>query len=151
MVIKIWYSAGKSIEPQDWMVICSNGTWEEHFYFCFIVFVSICLTQVFINSLLTIKVSMLKKKKYFPPSHFGRKIHIPLIFLGKHLGHCPLCGLFTLLCYLVSLWIGCVEVLFYNADPWPHTHSAQQLLPCLIWVDLIPYEDTETHCTETHP
>ena len=63
MVIKIWYSAGKSIESQGWMVICCNGTWKELFYFFFIVFLSICLTQVFINSLLTIKVPVLLKKK----------------------------------------------------------------------------------------
>lgn len=73
MVIKIWYNTDKSIESQGWMVICSNGTWKKRFYFCFIVFLSLCLTQVFINSLLNLKVSMLKKKKkYFPPSHFGR-------------------------------------------------------------------------------
>ena len=109
MVIKIWYSTGKSIESQVWLVICCNGTWEELFYFFFIVFLSICLTQVFINSLLTIKVPVLLKKKKpknkFSPSHFARNIYILLVSLSKRVSLCPLYGLLTLLCDQVPLWV----------------------------------------------
>lgn len=116
MVIKNWYSSGKSIESHDWMVICSIGTWEKHFYFCFIVFLSICLMQVLIYTLLTIKVSMLKrKKKCFSFSYFRRN-YISHLSSSENSWGIVLCMAFSPSCSSMPLWA--------------HVHTAQQLLSC---------------------
>lgn len=146
MVIKIWYSTGKSMESQDWMVICSNGTWEEHFYFCFIVFLSIYLTQVFMNSLLTIKVSMFKKKKNIFPLPTLEAIYTSHLAFSENTWDIDLCMASqppVELCVTVSRCGGGPS---YDTDPWPrvHLHSS-----CYHAISLDSAPSKETRCWET--
>lgn len=144
MVIKNWYSSGKSIESHDWMVICSIGTWEKHFYFCFIVFLSICLMQVLICTLLTIKVSMLKrKKKVFFLFLLQKKLYVPFIFLWKHLGHCPLYGLLALLFVHATVSRCFLDACLKTQTPDLTFTLHSSYCHALIWLDLSPSQETE--------
>lgn len=57
----------------------------------------------------TLRCQCLKKKKVFSPFPLWKKLYIPLIFLWKHLGHCPFYGFLTLLRYFMPLWVGVLK------------------------------------------
>ena len=139
MVIKIWYSAGKSIESQGWMVICCDGTWEELFYFFFIVFLSICLTQVFINSLLTIKVPVLlkkKNKKTIFPLPTLQEIFTSYLLVSQNMWVFLLCMAFSPSCVIRCHCEYVDRGPSYATDPWAPIHATSHLLPYSYWTGL---------------